>query len=254
MLVRDQSADIDDLIGLGEELRRSSTVDGEADSPCFEKEAGRRRQVVASRAADRAAHGPAGLTSCRARPGGDPRCRLWRSRCRCLISVEGRLTTTLSYSGLGFAADGPTGPPARTRLRPNGHAEHQAPSHRLRQPWSGRLVQQKRPTRRSKEALRGSVQPRRTSNGCGRPRTVAERRATKAHEDEAAAKKRLDTLRRAFGSAERRRARWSGCRRLNFAGTWRGGGEGGRVCGESFYPVVGAGRPCAGPRSPPSWR
>jgi hypothetical protein len=196
MLVRERQADIDRLIALGEELRRSSTLDGEQIRRVSKKKQDavaklmRNAKSIADRADQPVSQAAAldveaTLDAAFGDPGAAASLR------------EGCLTTTLSYSGLGFAASAPADSPGT-----------KAPQAQRKRETPGAVGQAKTSLDRSSRAAEEAEVALKTTQSALRAAeadvkrlraaaTVAERRAAKAHEDVAAARKRLDALRHA---------------------------------------------------------
>ena len=198
MLVRERPADIEHLISLGEELRRSSLLDGEQIRNVSKKKQDavtkllRHATSIAKRAGQSVSQTAAqDLEATLDAAFGDP---------SAVASLrEGCLTSTLTYSGLGFAADGPTGSARATRRSPASNTERKGATAvglaksaldlttRAAEEADAELATAQQAVRAAEadlKRLRAAV-------------TVAERRATKAHEKSLTAKRRLDTLRRA---------------------------------------------------------
>jgi hypothetical protein len=196
MLVRKRPADIDHLIALGEELRGSSTLDGEQIRRVSKTKLDvvaklvRHAQQIAQRVGQPVSQGAAlDLEATLDAAFGDP---------GAAASLrEGCLTTTLSYSGLGFAASGSADSPGA-----------KAPQAQRKRATPGAVEQAKTSldrTSRAAEEAEGALKTTQSALSAAEAdvkrlraaATVAERRAAKAHEGEAAAKKRLDALRHA---------------------------------------------------------
>ncbi len=194
MLVRERPADIDHLIALGEELRSSSTLDGEQIRSVYKKKQDvvaklvRHAQQIAQRADQPLSQAAAlDLEATLDAAFGDPGAAA--------LLREGTLTTPLSYSGLGFAASGPAGSPAakapqvgRKRAAPGAVEQAKTALDRTSRAAQEAEVALKT-THSALSAAEADVKRLRAAT------TVAERRAAKAHVEEAAARKRLDALR-----------------------------------------------------------
>jgi hypothetical protein len=195
MLVRERPADIVHLISLGEELRRSSLLDGEQIRSVSKKKQDavtkllRHATSIAKRAGQPVSHAAAqDLEATLDAAFGDP------SAAASLR--EGCLTTTLRYSGLGFASDGPTSSASTTRRSQGSSAERKGSTAVGLAKSAFELT-----TRAAEEADAELATAQRAITAAEAElkrlraaATVADRRATKAHDKASAAKKRLDTL------------------------------------------------------------
>jgi hypothetical protein len=198
MLVRERPADIVHLISLGEELRRSSLLDGEQIRSVSKKKQDavaqllRHGKSIAKRVGQPVSQAAAlDLEATLDAAFGDP------SAAAALR--EGRLTTTLSYSGLGFASDGHTVSSAASKRSQASTTEGKGATAIGLAKSALDLT-----TRAAQEADAELATAQRAASAAEvdlkrlrAAAAVAERRATKAHEKAAAARKRLDTLRHA---------------------------------------------------------
>lgn len=196
MLVRERGADIDHLIGLGEDLRRSQTLDGERIRRASKNKQDavakllRHARSIADRADQPVSQATAvDLEATLDAAFGDP---VAASSLR-----EACLTGTLSYSGLGLSPDGPAGtarPPRRSEA-PRGKGTG-APA--TGQAKTALALATRAATVADAELAKAQRAVATAEADLKRLRAavaVADRRADKAHEKASAARKRLNTLR-----------------------------------------------------------
>jgi hypothetical protein len=192
MLVRERPADIMHLISLGEELRRSSLLDGEQIRSVSKKKQDavaqllRHGKSIAKRMGQPVSQAAAlDLEATLDAAFGDP------SAAASLR--EGCLTTTLRYSGLGFASDGPAGAARRPQVSTTkGKGETAVGLAKSALDLTTRAAEEAddelATAQRAVSAAEVDLKRLRAAAA------VADRRATKAHEKAAAARKRLDAL------------------------------------------------------------
>ncbi len=195
ILVRERIGDIDHLIGLGEELRGSSTLDGKQIRRASKEKLDavtkllRHAKSIAQRA-DQSVSQAATLdleTTLDAAFGDPSAAAALRGGC---------LTAALRYSGLGFASASPAGSAKRSET-PNSQGKGTTAIGQAKTALEST-------TRAAKEADADLAAARQAVTAAEvnlkrlrAAATVADRQATKAHEKASAAKKRLDTLRQA---------------------------------------------------------
>jgi hypothetical protein len=196
ILVRQRPAEIDHLIGIGDELRSSSTLDGEQIRRVSKKKQDAVTKLLRSARAiaDRAGQAVSQVAALELETTLDA---AFADPSAAATLREGRLTSTLSYSGLGFDAEAQAGSASsRTRsqpssTKPKGTATLDRAKKALDQ--TTRAAKQAdaelEVARHAVKAAEADLKRLRVAGA------VADRRATKAHEQASAAKKRLDTLR-----------------------------------------------------------
>jgi hypothetical protein len=196
MLVREQPGDIDQLIGLGEELRGSSTLDGEQMRRASKQKQDvvaalvRNATSIADRADQQVSQAAAlDLETTLDAAFGDP------SAADTLRA--GRLTGALSYSGLGFASGSAGSARVKRRSEPArtggkgataiGKAKSDLDLATLA---AAEADDELAMAQRAVGAAEADLKRLRAAAA------VADRRATKAHQKASVTKSRLDTLRR----------------------------------------------------------
>jgi hypothetical protein len=197
MLVRQRAADIDHLIGLGEDLRSSSRLDGEQIRRASKEKQDavakllRSAQSIANRTEQPVSQAAtldleATLDAAFGDPGAAASLR------------EGCLTAALNYSGLGFTSDMPTGSVRGARSSESSNTEGKSASAvAIGQAKSALDLTARTAEEADAELATAQRAVAAAETDLKRLRAaaaVAERRATKAHEKASGAKKKLDLL------------------------------------------------------------